>query len=157
MYRARQGINMTEKVLQLSGKTESYLNDIAAKMGASLKVGFMAGATYPDGTPVATVAFLNEFGHGGVNAAPPRPFFRNMINSESPNWGVKISKLAKLSQYNGKAIFKIMGEDIKGALMQSITDLTSPPLAESTKKAKGFDKPLIDTAHMINSITYEVK
>ena len=148
MYRARQGINMTEKVLQLSGKTESYLNDIAAKMGASLKVGC---------TPVATVAFLNEFGHGGVNAAPPRPFFRNMINSESPNWGVKISKLAKLSQYNGKAIFKIMGEDIKGALMQSITDLTSPPLAESTKKAKGFDKPLIDTAHMINSITYEVK
>jgi hypothetical protein len=148
---------MDEKVLKISDKIEKTLNDIAKKMDANLKVGFMAGATYPDGTPVATVAFLNEFGHGGIHPAPARPFFRNMINSESPNWGVKISKLAKSTNYDGQKVMKLMGENIKGALMQSINDLTSPPLAESTKKAKGFDKPLIDSAHMLNSITYEVK
>ena len=80
-----------------------------------------------------------------------------MINKESPKWGLRMSKLAKATNYDGQKVMSLMGEDIKGALMQSITDLTSPPLADSTIKAKGSSKPLIDTSHMINSITYEVK
>ena len=159
IFPARQGINaMAEKVLKISDKIEKRLNEIAKKMEVSLKVGFMSGAVYPEtGTPVASVAFLNEFGHGGIYPAPPRPFFRNMIANESPGWGVKMSKLAKVTNYDGQKVMSSMGEDIKGALKQSITDFTTPELAESTKKAKGFDKPLIDSSHMENSITYEVK
>ena len=148
---------MADKVLKISDKIEKRLNEIAKKMEVSLKVGFMSGAAYPDGTSVASVAFLNEFGHGGIHPAPARPFFRNMIAKESPSWGDTMAKLAKKNNYNGQIVMKSMGEEIKAALMQSIRDLTDPPLADSTKKAKGFDKPLIDTTQLLNSVTYEVK
>lgn len=122
--------------------------------GGKVSVGFMEGATYPDGTPVAAVAFWNEFGNG---KAPPRPFFRQTIAAESPGWAGKMAKLAKATDYDGERVLGMMGEDVKGALQQSINDFTTPALAESTVDAKGFGKPLIDTSHMINSATYKVE
>jgi hypothetical protein len=139
------------------------LAEIAKSMGGGqVSVGFMKGATYPDGTPVAAVAFWNEFGKpvrsgNGDYFQLPRPFFRQMIAKESPGWGRKMAKLAKATDYDGPQVLGLMGEDIKGALAQSINDFTAPPLAPSTVAAKGFDKPLINTSHMLNSITYEVK
>jgi len=132
------------------------LEDIAKKMGAgAVSVGFMDGATYPDGELVAGVAFQNEFGVLTKNQ-PPRPFFRRMIVKESPSWVGKMGRLAKATNYDGDKVLGLMGEDIKGALQQSINDFTTPALAASTIEAKGFSKPLIDTSHMLNSITYEV-
>lgn len=139
------------------------LAEIAKSMGGGqVSVGFMEGATYPDGTPVAAVAFWNEFGkpvHSGNGdySQLPRPFFRQMIAKESPGWGHKMAKLAKATDYNGPRVLALMGEDIAAALDQSITDFTSPPLAPSTVAAKGFEKPLIDTGDMKRAISYEVK
>lgn len=136
-------------------RVTAKLAEIAERMGeGQVNVGFMEGATYPDGTPVAAVAYWNEF--GGPNR-PPRPFFRKMIAAESPSWAGKMSKLVKSQKYDSHAVLALMGEDIKGALQQSINDFSSPPLADSTIEAKGFAKPLIDTAHMLNSVAYEVK
>lgn len=129
------------------------LETIAEKMAGSVRVGFMEGATYPDGTPVAAVAYWNEY---GGPERPPRPFFRKMIATESPTWADKMAALAKSKKYDGPAVLAMMGEDIKGALQQSINDFTDPPLAKSTVDAKGFAKPLIDTGHMLNSVAYEV-
>lgn len=131
------------------------LQEIAEKMNAgSVSVGFMAGATYPDGTGVPQVAFWNEF---GTISSPPRPFFRGMISEESGTWPEKMAKLAKATKYDGEKVLGMMGEDIQGALKESINKFDSPALAESTIKGKGFSKPLIDTGHMINSITYKVE
>jgi len=149
---------MSDKILSGADGVMKALEDIARKMGGGeVAVGFMAGATYPDGTPVAAVAFWNEYGHGGHFPAPPRPFFRQMIAAESPTWPGKMAKLAKATGYDGDKVLALMGEDIKGALQQSINEFQSPPLAPSTIEAKWFSKPLIDTSHMLNSITYEVK
>ena len=87
---------------------------------------------------------------------PARPFFRGMIAKESPTWPDKMAKLAEATDYDGNKVLAMMGEDIKGALQQSINDLETPPLAQSTIDAKGFAKPLIDTGHMLNSVAYEV-
>ena len=146
---------MADHVLHGADEVSKALEEIAHKMGGGeVAVGFMEGATYPDGTPVAAVAFWNEFGKEGQM---PRPFFRQMIAAESPTWPDKMAKLAKATDYDGPRVLALMGEDIKGALQKSINDFQSPPLALSTVKAKGFAKPLIDTSHMLNSITYEVK
>jgi hypothetical protein len=80
-----------------------------------------------------------------------------MIAAESPTWPGKMAKLAKDTNYDGPRVLALMGEDIKGALQQSINDFTTPALKESTVEAKGFAKPLIDTSHMLNSIAYEVE
>lgn len=148
---------MSDNVLKGSAAVMKALEDIAKKMGSeSVEVGFMAGATYPDGTPVAAVAFWNEFGIPERNQ-PARPFFRRMIAKESPSWAGKMARLAKASNYDGAKVMALMGEDIKGALQQGINDFASPALAPSTVEAKGFGKPLIDTSHMLNSVDYQVK
>ena len=145
---------MAGHTLQGSEGVMKALEDIARKMGGGeVAVGFMEGATYPDGTPVASVAYWNEFGNVGQ---PARPFFRQMIVEESPTWAPKMAKLAKATNYDGPRVLAMMGEDVKGALQQSVNDFTTPALAPSTIAAKGFAKPLIDTSHMLNSITYEV-
>lgn len=136
-------------------KLKQALLRTAKRMGnGEVEVGFMEGATYPDGTPVAAVAFWNEYGAGDT---PARPFFRRMIAKESPGWSLKLGKLMKATDYDGAQSLAIMGEDIQGALRESINNFETPPLAPSTVKAKGFAKPLIDTAHMLNSIEYKVK
>ena len=157
---------MADHVLQGADGVSKVLEEIARKMGGGeVAVGFMEGATYPDGTPVAAVAFWNEFGH---STAPARPFFRPMIAKESPNWAKTMARMAKASNYDGKRVLALMGEDVGGALVDSIRDVTSPPLAKSTilaraKNVKRGDpvsptiaKPLIDTAHMLKSVAYQV-
>ncbi len=138
-------------------KLAAYLDKwvTATEGNPYVKVGFLAGATYPNGTSVAAVAAFNEFGvpaHG----QPPRPFFRNMIAEKSPTWGEATAAALKASGTDvGKAL-DLVGQGIKGQLQQSIVDFTDPPLAASTVAAKGFKTPLIDTGHMLNSVDYEV-
>jgi len=174
------------------------LEEIAKRLGKSelLKVGFLEGATYPDGTPVAQIAAVQEFGgeidvpartqdinfkqakNGAVGnrfvkkdkanftqtvtvpaykiVIPPRPFFRKMIWSQSKGWGALISKALKQSDYDiDKALHKT-GEIIRGQLQNSIRQLNDPPLARSTIREKGSEKPLILTGHMLNSVDFEV-
>lgn len=134
-------------------KLEAHLKQLAAKLNASVEVGFLEDAKYPDGTYVAAVAEANEF---GTSTAPARPFFRTMIAKESPTWGPKLAGALQHTNGDGDKALALMGEDIQGALIQSINDLTSPALAESTIKRKGFSKPLIDSAVMVNSTAYRV-
>ncbi len=120
-----------------------------------VRVGFLAGATYPDGTPVAMVAAIQDFGapRAGI---PPRPFFRNMIAAKSPEWGPATGALLVANGYDAARTLRQVGEAVAGQLRQSVVDTNEPPLAESTVARKGFSKPLVDTGHMLNSIDYEV-
>lgn len=119
-------------VLSGGSNLEKVLAQIGNTAKGGLTVGFLAGATYPDGTPVAQVAFWNEFGHGGNFPAPPRPFFRKMIADESSGWGVKLSNALKHYEYNGDMALRAMGEDIKGALQESISTIDGPALSPTT-------------------------
>lgn len=119
--------------LSVAQNVNRVLTEIAQKMGGGrVQVGFLEGATYPDGTPVAAVAFWAEFGHGGNFPAPPRPYFRTMIKKESPGWPAKMAALAKATNYDGKIVLRTMGEDIAGALKQSIIETNDPPLSPTT-------------------------
>lgn len=122
---------------------------------ATLRVGFLEGATYPDGTPVAMIAAIQDFGAPAVGI-PPRPFFRNMIARKSPEWPEAAGALLVANNYDVQKTFGQIGEAIAGQLRQSIVDTNSPALAESTVARKGFSKPLVDTGHMLNSVNYEV-
>lgn len=137
---------------------QKKLAEIAEQLGdpKTLRVGFLEGATYPDGESVAMVAAANEFGDPGMNR-PPRPFFRRMIAGKSPQWGDDFGKIAQAVNYDASTLFSLMGERIKDQLQGSIRELTDPALAQSTIQRKGFDKPLIDTGHMLNSVDYDVK
>jgi hypothetical protein len=139
-------------------KLEAYLRNLAKKTdkSATLRVGFLEGATYPDGTSVPMVAAIQEFG-APSKGIPPRPYFRRMIAEKQDTWGPAIADLLKANDYDAEKTLNMAGAGIKGQLQQSIRDLTSPPLSPKTVKRKGFDKPLVDTGHMLNSVDYDVK
>lgn len=138
-------------------RLEALLNDIAREIGkgGAVRIGFLENATYPDGKKVAMIAAIQEFGAPAVNI-PPRPFFRNMIAEKSQEWPDGLAKNLKANAYNLDKSLGQVGEAISGQLRESIINTNSPPLAPATVKAKGFDKPLVDTGHMLNSIDYEV-
>jgi hypothetical protein len=119
--------------MSVSQHVNQVLTDIAKKMGGGkVRVGFLEGATYPDGTPVAAAMFWAEFGHEGRFPAPPRPYFRVMISQESPDWPKKMAALSKAFNFDGSKVLKAMGEDIAGALRQSIINMNDPPLSATT-------------------------
>lgn len=133
------------------------LEELAQRLGdgGTLRVGFLEGATYPDGTPVALVAAVNEFGRPDRNQ-PPRPFFRAMIAEKQKDWPRALGAVAKNNDYDIDKTLGQMGEGIKGQLQESIRNLDSPVLSPVTVARKGFEKPLVDTGHMMNSVDYEV-
>lgn len=149
---------MAAKILKGGDKLKRRLREIARNLdrAGSVRVGFLENATYPDGKAVAMVAALNEFGVPARNQ-PPRPFFRRMIAAKSQEWPDAIAKLAKAEDYRADRILDLAGSAIAGQLRQSITDLTDPPLSPKTVKKKGFDKPLVDTGHMLASVDHEVE
>jgi hypothetical protein len=166
-------------IKRLSEAVEAKLKEYARNIGnGTVSIGFLSGATYPDGVSVAQVAFWNEFGTKGrlagpmpsaeqiaegirreperVGGSPPRPFFRRMVAKDSPEWADHLGQALIATKGDGPKALALMGEEIKGQLMQSINELTEPPLAASTIRRKGFAKPLIDTSHMLNSVAYRV-
>lgn len=122
---------------------------------ATLRVGFLEGATYPDGKPVALIAAVQNFG-APSRGIPPRPFFGNMIAKKKGEWPAAIAGLLKANDYNAAKALSIAGEAIAGQLRQSIIDTNEPALAASTVARKGFSKPLVATGHMLNSVGHEV-
>lgn len=131
------------------------LNKIASGFSdLQLKAGLLEGATYPDGTPVPMVAATNEFGNP-ANNQPPRPFFRNAIAEHEGEWQEAMATLIG----NGgdtRDVLSLLGEIIVDDIKGSIRQLDAPPLSPVTIARKGFDKPLIDTSNMLNSVSYEV-
>jgi hypothetical protein len=149
---------MVKSTLTGGDGIKKHLEELSKQIGGGgvLRVGFLENSAYPDGTPVPLVAAANEFGDPGHNR-PPRPFFRIMLAEKAPGWGVKFGKILKATDYDLGRSLGLMGEMMKGELQQSIRDFVAPELAESTIAAKGFDKPLIDTGHMLNSVDYDIK
>jgi hypothetical protein len=139
-------------------KLQKALDDIAKKLqnGATLRVGFLENASYPTGEPVGMIAAIQDYGSAS-RGIPPRPFFRNMVKAKKAGWPHAIATNLKFLNYDVKAALINVGEGIKQQLQQSIKDTNAPPLAASTIRKKGFDKPLIDTSYMINKVDFDVK
>lgn len=138
-------------------KTGQKLDAISAALSKAktVKVGFLEKAKYPDGTSVALIAALQDFGAPSVGI-PPRPFFRNMVAAKNGEWPEAVRTLLKDNNYAAGTVLRLMGEGIAGQLRQSIVDTNDPPLKPATIARKGSSKPLVDTGVLINSIDFEV-
>lgn len=145
-------------VIRGGDKLERALIEMARKVAvpATLRVGFLENAKYPDGTPVAMIAAIQNYGAPKVGI-PPRPFFSNMVAEKSPEWPAAIAALLKANDLDAVKTLDQTGAAIEGQLRQSIVDTNEPPLAQSTIRRKGHDKPLVATGHLLNSVDHEVK
>lgn len=141
-------------------KLERYLKNVTqrARQDQTLRVGFLENATYPNGTSVAYVAAVQNWGHvfDDGRVIPPRPFFTNMVKEHKGEWPSQIAALLKYNDFQTTVTLKQMGQVIKDELVKSIIDTNEPPLAQSTIDQKGFEKPLVDTGHMMSSASFDV-
>ena len=136
-----------KKVGSLS-KTLSKYKD----MNASVRVGVLENATYPDGTPVAMVAFWNEY---GTRTSPVRAFFRTTVSENKKNWVLSVQNLMKMHN-DPKKVMGLIGVHMQEQIVQSINTWSDPPNSAYTIAKKGFDKPLVETALLMRSIKSEV-
>lgn len=97
----------------MSDAVTSKLLDLAKRAHGTVQVGFIDSDQAP-------IAFWNEFGHKGRFPSPPRPFFRTMVSSESGKWPGMMAGELKRSKMDGHRTLAFMGEEIDGALKDSI-------------------------------------
>lgn len=162
----------------------AYLADLSKKVSnpGTLRVGFLEGATEEDGTPVAMIAAIQNFG-APSKGIPPRPFFSNMVKKESGSWGGDLATVLKASDMDAKRALTLFGHHVEGQLTQAILDTNDPPNSPVTNLLKQrfpmggqtFDdvlqarsdvaagatapagKPLIQSGSMIRAVASDVK
>lgn len=177
-----------------SGTSEArkFLKGIAGKQ---VRVGWLAGNVYPDGTPAAVVAYINEYGgsrktKNGAIVIPARAPVRTTIDTRGAELTENCGKLIAKAIRDGMTPDQMLNQlGMLGqiALQDTIGSGLPPPNAEATvngmlltrrgpdgKKetyragsaskenrkfgqGKGFNKPLIDTARLMNTVTYVVE
>ena len=136
-----------KKVGSLSAALSKYKD-----MNASVRVGVLENATYPDGTPVAMVAFWNEY---GTRTSPVRAFFRTTVSENKKNWVLSVQNLMKMHN-DPKRVMGLIGVHMQEQIVQSINTWSDPPNSAYTIAKKGFDKPLVETGVLMRSIKSEV-
>lgn len=117
--------------------------------GLKVRVGIFENAKYEDGTPVAAVAFWNEYGTAHI---PPRPFFRNTVAAHKGEWPRQAAAVMQANGGDVRQTLALMGEGVKGQIVETVQDFREPRNAPSTVRKKGFDKPLIDSGTLWRSI-----
>lgn len=149
-------------------KLQQKLRELAA-IKAQTKVGFLDRATYPDGTSVAYVAYLNEY--GGRHSA--RPFMKHTFKRNLKKWVRGIAANIKRTGASKAGIakaYKMAGMVAVGDVKKTIKDWPAGGNAPATVKAKARrgrsnkklaainpQTVLIDTGRMISAVSYEVK
>lgn len=112
-----------------SEQVEKVLRELARR---GIEVGFQEDKKYPDGTPIAYVAAIQEFGY---KAIPPRPFFRPTVAEKSLEWGVHVARgaiAAAAGKITVDAMLTQVGMVAAADVQASIVAVTSPPLAMTT-------------------------
>lgn len=140
-------------------KFRSALRDAVSKAaGGTVRVGILETQKYPakDGkgnVSVAQAAYWNEYGTATI---PARPFFRNTIAEKQDEWADKAASRLQQADGDVSKALALIGEDVKGDIVETIQNFMEPENAPSTVKKKGFNKPLIDTDGLWKAIQSEV-
>lgn len=149
---------MAEVTVKGGDKLANALAKIASGLenGKTLKAGFMRGSSYPDGTPTAMIAAIQNYGAPAAGI-PPRPFFSNVVKEGQKTWGKMLGTLLKVNGMDANKALNSMGKEISEEIVDSITNGNFVPLKPATVRRKGFSTVLVDTAHMKNSVTFKVE
>lgn len=120
-------------------------------------VGVPKGAgNYEDGLTIATIAAVNNFGSADGHI-PARPFLAPAVENGAPEYRrlveVMLPKVMS-GELEMQTLLAQMGQLAEGHVKQQITELRTPPNAQSTIDKKGSDNPLIDTGALRQSIRY---
>ena len=123
-----------------------------------VNVGVPEGKREEDGTPVAMIAAVHEFGSPS-QGIPERPFLRVAVQRNRQKY-VRLNRINLVKMLRGQATVEQalgqLGEMAKGDVQTEIRSGDFAPLKAATIKRKGSSRPLIDTGQMVQSIAWEL-
>ncbi len=123
-----------------------------------VNVGVPEGKREEDGTPVAMIAAVHEFGSPS-QGIPERPFLRVAVQRNRQKY-VRLNRINLVKMLRGQATVDQalgqLGEMAKGDVQTEIRSGDFAPLKPATIKRKGSSRPLIDTGQMVQSIAWEL-
>jgi len=129
---------------------------LTAFRGKQLKVGVLGDA----GSEILLIARVHEYGAPSIYV-PERSFLRAGFDKHFEEIASKSEELAKQvlrGHLDAEAALDALGAFLAGKLQEYITDLSEPPLQESTIRGRRFGgaNPLVDTGRLRQSITWKV-
>ncbi|CAB5155358.1 hypothetical protein UFOVP150_3 [uncultured Caudovirales phage] len=142
---------------------EQSIDHLAARLSGfdqlEARVGWFPEAVYEDGTPVAEVALIQNYG-APLAGIPARPFIEPTIATNESAWRKSLAAGAKMvakGAMTAEQVLGAVGQNAAGLLQQQIANVDSPVLSASTRayrmrNGRNF-KPLQDTGRMIASVT----
>lgn len=142
-------------VRRVSGPSVDLGSKLRALDGFVGKTGYFETARYPDGTPVAYVATVHEFGSPEGNI-PARPTMRPTAARKQAEWGALAGQGARAvlrGEQSPEAVLELLALGAAGDVAQAIREVQTPALKPQTIERKGFAKPLVDTGVMLQSVT----
>ena len=139
--------------LKKNGDASVILNSIKRKIQGNkkVKIGF------PEGSNNLDIAVYNEF---GTKNMPARPFVRTAFQSYKNDLSQSIKNEAKSIMDGSNTMDRSLnrlGNKGVGLIQKNMTDIKTPPNAQSTIDQKGSSNPLIDTGQTRSSVTYKVE
>ena len=150
-------------------KLKLAINSAKNIKDARVRVGWFEESKYDDNTPVAMVAFWQEY--GTRKGIPQRPFMRTSEFHNKDIWNAIAKQEVKKCIESGLPLTGAMaklGLVVQGDIQKEIATITEPPLSEKTIKARlsrkgkkkptaSITKPLIDTGVMLSSVNNKVE
>ena len=141
---------------------KQFEKKIVALGKKEVAVGFPAGKGlgtpyYKTGASVIQVAIWNNY---GTRRIPPRPFFdlgAIRIQRELHLIADADIRLCLQGKLDATTMMNQWGVKSKGIIQEQILNTSSPPDAPRTIAKKGSAHPLIDTGHMMQSVTYVIR
>lgn len=98
---------------------------------------------------------------------PSRSFVRSTVDEQKDailDAGAALCRRVALGELKARQAMKLWGEDVTSRIRKQIQAGIAPGLAPSTIKGRagggkgeGGDTPLLDTGHLLRSITYQVR
>lgn len=140
----------------LTPEGKKYFRELKKMTDMEIQVGFQGDQKYEDGTSIAKVAAINEFGASDI---PERPFMRQSFENHEGELQAACDAAQRLVSSGGSAeqALQQIGVVAKGLVQDEIVNGGFAPNAESTIKKKGSEQPLIDTGTMRQSVNFVVK
>lgn len=150
-----------------------HIEALKKMKGLTVEAGWFESSRYPSedgrqGLLTSHVARMQEFGfttvlnfgHGPVRIeVPARPFMRyayEMFSKERRKYEQNIAKKIFSGTIDARQALGQIGLALEGCIVRSIRNGPWEPNAPYTIKVKGFDKPLIHTSHMWQTVSSQV-
>ncbi len=139
-------------------RLDQIIREVRTFKRSYVKVGVLEGTARRDGTPMAMIAAVHEYG-SDKRRIPQRSFIRGWVFQDQAKIQQFIARLVKQvegGQLTATMALHRLGVFGVGGIRKKITDGPFIALRPATIARKGSSAPLLDTGQLRASINYKV-